>query len=74
MEKKEYSRKCEILYNAMALAYAMKPKNHSFEKVRDANLQNYERQLEFGKITEEEYEFLKKENIYVYNRIVHRIK
>lgn len=72
MENKKYSKKCESLRRAMALSYAMKPKERSYERARDMNEHLYERNLKFGWITAEECEYLKQENIWAYNKITHK--
>lgn len=72
MENNEYSRKCKVLRTAMALAYAMKPKKDSYEKIYEMNMENYDRAMEAGSITSEEYEFLKQENTWAYNKVTHK--
>lgn len=72
MENKNYSRKCESLRRAMALSYAMKPKERSYERTRDMNMRLYDRTLKDGMITAEECEYLKQENISAYNKITHK--
>ena len=73
MENKKYGRECELLHLAMALSYAMKPKNRSFEKARDMNMKLYDEKLENGEITEEERDYLRQENMWAYNKITHKI-
>lgn len=71
-EETKYSRKCESLHMAMALSYAMKPKERSYERARDMNMRLYDRVYKQGRITAEECEYLKQENIWAYNKITHK--
>lgn len=73
MDNKNYSRKYETLRRAMALSYALKPKNRSFEKVLNNNMKLYDNYFEIGRITEEERDFLKQENMWAYNKITHKM-
>lgn len=73
-KNKKYGEKCESLRFAMALSYSMKPKERSFERVRDMNMRLYERVYKSGQITEEEFEFLKQDNIWAYEKITHKDK